>query len=329
MSFAVLHVTKFSGGGGGGIGAHIDRQHIPKNADPDRQDLNKELITPRSTSMKKDIDTRIQEGYTSTRKIRKDAVRAVGVILSGSHEQMKKIEAEGKINEWADKNLEFCQKRFGSDNIVRFTLHMDEKTPHIHAVFTPITEDGRLHFKSFIDGKRALTKLQDDYAKEMAEYGLIRGREHSRTKHQTTREYYAKIEDVEPIELKTNILGQPQKGEEERINEEFKKIQMLTEAERTKSRAILDDLRGQKDKVKDLTEEIKIEQNNAVKMRKSFLKAQDLLKKIVINKDTKVFVDVQKFFLQQEEKKQQPKTQEEKPQPQEEPKQRRSRGIGL
>src|SRR5690554_7908044 len=79
MSFAVLHVTKFAGSGSGGIGAHIDRKHTPKNADPARTELNREIIPPRSSSMKKDIDERIQEGYTSTRKIRTDAVRAVGV----------------------------------------------------------------------------------------------------------------------------------------------------------------------------------------------------------------------------------------------------------
>lgn len=130
MSFAVLHVTKFAGSGSGGIGAHIDRKHTPKNADPARTELNREIIPPRSSSMKKDIDERIQEGYTSTRKIRTDAVRAVGVILSGSHEQMKKIQASGRLDEWCQANLKFAQDKFGKDNLIRFTLHMDEKTPH-------------------------------------------------------------------------------------------------------------------------------------------------------------------------------------------------------
>lgn len=166
MSFAVLHVTKFAGSGGGGIGAHIDRKHTPKNADPARTELNREIIPPRSSSMKKDIDERIQEGYTSTRKIRTDAVRAVGVILSGSHEQMKEIQKSGRLDEWCQANLKFAQDKFGKDNLIRFTLHMDEKTPHIHAVFTPI-KDGKLHYKSFVDGKKGLTQLQDDYAREM------------------------------------------------------------------------------------------------------------------------------------------------------------------
>lgn len=224
MSYAVLHVSKLSGGGGGGIGAHIDRKHTPKNADPERKHLNKELIEPRSPSMKKDIDERIKEGYTSSRKIRKDAVKAVGIILSGSHERMKKIEKDGRLDEWCQDNIKFVEKRFGKENLIRCTLHMDEKTPHLHVVFTPITEDGRLHFKTFLDGKKDLTKLQDDYGKEMGKYGLKRGLEQSRAKHTTTREYYAKLENVPPIEIKTGVLGRPKEGENERITEEFKRM---------------------------------------------------------------------------------------------------------
>ena len=36
------------------------------------------------------------------------------------------------------------QTGIGEENITRFAVHLDEKTPHIHCVFVPITEDGRL-----------------------------------------------------------------------------------------------------------------------------------------------------------------------------------------
>ncbi len=222
-SFAVLHVTKISGSGAGGIGAHISRNHTPANADPERAHLNQELVKPRSSSLKKDIDQRIQEGYTSDRKIRKDAVRAVGVILSGSPDQMKKIEKDGRLDEWCQANKKFIQERFGKDNVLRCTLHMDEATPHIHAVFTPI-KDGKLRFKDFLDGKKGLTRLQDDYAKEMANFGLKRGFKQTRAKHITTRQYYAQLEAVPPVQIKKNLLGHPKAGEEERLSDEFKKI---------------------------------------------------------------------------------------------------------
>jgi hypothetical protein len=223
-SFAVLHVKKISGSGAGGIGSHISRKHTPANADPERIHLNQELVKSRSNSLKQDIDERIREGYTSKRKIRTDAVRAVGVILSGSPEEMKKIEKDGRLDEWCQANKKFVQERFGKDNVLRCTLHMDERTPHLHAVFTPITKDGKLHFKSFIDGKKGLTRLQDEYAKEMANFGLKRGLKQSVARHTTTREYYARLEAVPPVAIQKNMLGQPKNGEEERLTDEFKKI---------------------------------------------------------------------------------------------------------
>lgn len=216
--FAVLHVTKLDVGG---IGAHIDRKHTPHNADPERAQLNVEFIESSTGSLKKDIDKRIAEGYTSERKIRTDAVKAVGVILSGSPEQMKEIEKNGELDAWCKENLKFAQERFGEANILRFTLHMDEKTPHIHCVFTPL-KDGRLHYKSFVDGKKGLTELQDAYASEMLKFGLKRGLKQSRTPHTTTRQFYASLEAVKPPELKKNLLGVVKDGEAERLHTEAK-----------------------------------------------------------------------------------------------------------
>lgn len=295
MSFAVLHVTKFAGSGSGGIGAHIDRKHTPKNADPARTELNREIIPPRSSSMKKDIDERIQEGYTSTRKIRTDAVRAVGVILSGSHEQMKEVQKSGRLDEWCQANLKFAQDKFGKDNLVRCTLHMDERTPHLHVVFTPITKDGKLHYKSFVNGKTGLTQLQDDYAREMERFGLNRGLKQTRTKHTTTREYYAKLEAVPPVELKKNLIGQPKSGEEERVNEEFKKMKAAAiekERELERFRAAF---RAERQKTDRLTKEIEKKANLVAKL-------ENMIKRLVVNKDLNLLKQLEQVFTKTDKK---------------------------
>lgn len=294
MSFAVLHVSKLSGSGSGGIGAHIDRKHTPKNADPARTELNREIIPPRSSSMKKDIDERIQEGYTSTRKIRTDAVRAVGVILSGSHEQMKEVQKSGRLDEWCQANLKFAQDKFGKDNLVRFTLHMDEKTPHIHAVFTPI-KDGKLHYKSFVDGKNGLTQLQDDYARKMERFGLNRGLKQTRTKHTTTREYYAKLEAVPPVAIQKNILGQPKSGEEERINEEFKKIKAAAIEKEHESGRFRGAFRAERQKTDRLTGEVEKKANLAAKF-------ENWIKRLVVNKDINLLKELEQAFTKPEKK---------------------------
>lgn len=275
-NFAVLHITKFKGSSGG-IGAHIDRKHTPKNADPDKAHLNREFIKSPTGSLQKDIDKRISEGYNGKREIRKDAVKAVGVILSGSHQQMKRLKAEGRLEEWSQANLKFAQERFGKDNLVRFSLHMDEKTPHVHAVFTPIAEDGRLHYKSFIDGKKDLTKLQNDYAQSMERFGLSRGLEQSRAKHITTRQYYAHMHS-EPVEIQTNLIGRPKQGEEERIND----IVANLKGNLVQNQAELERKSRQVDMDKQIKEKLKNELKNAHETNSSNL---TIVKKALLDKD--------------------------------------------
>ena len=58
--------------------------------------------------------------------------------MTGSHEQMKKIENNPQARKaWINSNLEFMKKEYGEKNIVRFSVHRDEKTMHIHAVTVP------------------------------------------------------------------------------------------------------------------------------------------------------------------------------------------------
>ena len=111
--------------------------------------------------------------YNIQRKIRSDAVKALGVIMTGSHQRMKEIEQDSTLfKEWKKANYEFACYEFGKDNIVRMTLHLDEKTPHFHCVFVPITKDGGLSAKHYINGKKTLRDLQDRYAQRMSRFGL-------------------------------------------------------------------------------------------------------------------------------------------------------------
>ena len=44
---------------------------------------------------------------------------------------------------------------------------MDEKTPHMHLSFVPLTEDGRLSAKEIVGNKKKLTQWQDEFWKHM------------------------------------------------------------------------------------------------------------------------------------------------------------------
>lgn len=47
---------------------------------------------------------------------------------------------------------DFLIQRVGRDNIVSAVVYMEEKTPHMHLTFVPLTEDNRLSAKEiFVD----------------------------------------------------------------------------------------------------------------------------------------------------------------------------------
>ena len=55
------------------------------------------------------------------------------------------------------------EKKVGRGNIFSAVVHMDEKTPHLHLCFTPITEDGRLSAKEILGNRAQLSQWQDEF----------------------------------------------------------------------------------------------------------------------------------------------------------------------
>lgn len=194
--FSVLHINKYKSLGG--IGSHIDRRHIAANVDPLRTHLNEDSVYIFSSEMnlEKSVAKRIAEGYTKSRVIRKDAVKALGVIMGGSHERMQEIEEDVALfAAWKQANYDFVCQEFGRENIVRFSLHRDERTPHFHCVFVPITSDGRLSADHFVGTPAKLRAYQDRYAGIMKKFGLQRGihKELTKREHVTSKDYYKTI----------------------------------------------------------------------------------------------------------------------------------------
>lgn len=56
---------------------------------------------------------------------------------------MKRIEEEGRLDEWCADNLKYFADTFGKENIVAAHLHRDEETPHIHVTLVPIVKGER------------------------------------------------------------------------------------------------------------------------------------------------------------------------------------------
>lgn len=212
MGFAVFHPGKGSGAGGG-IGSHIDRaegqEHTYPHADAARRALNTNRVLPSGrhlVNLSEAINERIKEGYTGKKAIRKDGVRFLSLVLTGTHEDMiqlaKDLEA---FKKWQQANYDFVKKEFGEANIMRFTLHMDEKTPHIHAIVVPLTSDGRLSAKELMGNKKNLSLRQDRYAEAMETFGLIRGVRDSKANHTGEGWYLEQLREAKEAQNKPAI----------------------------------------------------------------------------------------------------------------------------
>ena len=96
-----------------------------------------------------------------------------------------------EIQAFFQRAADFLIGRVGRENIVSAVVHMDEKTPHLHLTFVPLTKDNRLCAKEIIGNRANLTKWQDDFHAYMVEKypDLERGESASRTgrKHIPTR----------------------------------------------------------------------------------------------------------------------------------------------
>lgn len=243
-NYAVLHSQKNSGSSGG-LGNHIDRkegkEHSFLNADKNRRHLNKEFAEEKFKGLKlsEAIDKRIEEGYNGNRKIRTDAVKSVNHIFSGSNERMLQIFSdEKKKMEWLRENYKFACREFGKDNIVRFTLHMDEKTPHIHCVAVPLTKDGRLSAKEIIGNRKQMELRQDRYAEAMNKFGLERGISAKLTKarHETAKEWNRKVAnniENKPFEEVKSFLGINKSKTIEKAKNELKTLQFKIAEQKT------------------------------------------------------------------------------------------------
>lgn len=153
--------------------------------------------------------------YTKSKAIRKDAVTHINFIISGDHDtlhnmfmqdvaQMKR-DSTGKtqfprIRRWAMDNYKWlAEKAGGANNVVTFAVHLDESTPHIQATIVPMyynkeTKECRLNHKRFCDGPYQMKQLRTDHAEKVGKkYGLDRGFEGSKAKHEPISLWYKRL----------------------------------------------------------------------------------------------------------------------------------------
>lgn len=214
------------------MSAHIERTVHPKNADRTRTHLNRELVQfPEGVRNRTQAIAHRIETAGIRRKVSANQVKAIRILLTGSNRDMKQMEAEGRIEDWCNDSLKWIRETYGEQNLVSAVLHMDEKTPHIHATVIPIVtgerrkagqeeQNGKKKYRKKnpqdvrlcaddVMARHRLKHYQDTYAQAMNKYGLQRGVDGSLAKHISTMQYYKQLVEQQDSlqENIENLLG--------------------------------------------------------------------------------------------------------------------------
>ena len=214
------------------MSAHIERTVHPKNADRTRTHLNRELVQfPEGVRNRTQAIAHRIETAGIRRKVSANQVKAIRILLTGSNKDMKQMEAEGRIEDWCNDSLKWIRETYGEQNLVSAVLHMDEKTPHIHATVIPIVtgerrkagqeeQNGEKKYRKKnpqdvrlcaddVMARHRLKHYQDTYAQAMNKYGLQRGVDGSLAKHISTMQYYKQLVEQQDSlqENIENLLG--------------------------------------------------------------------------------------------------------------------------
>ena len=111
-----------------------------------------------------------------------------------------------EIEQWAKDVYDWCVRRYGQENIIGFQIHLDESSPHIHALIVPVgqrTKSGRecvmwsaKFGKNCYEYGRILREMHTSLYEEVgSKYGLERGDsiEGRHVSHLSKRDYIRKL----------------------------------------------------------------------------------------------------------------------------------------
>lgn len=192
MSYGVVRAQKFGSGSVKGIQIHDRREksgisHTNKDIYWSKTHLNYDLCPIQNKNFNKAVKERIEQ-LPLKRSVRKDAVVMAQILVTSDHEFFEDLTEERQRSFFED-SYEFLKKRYGENNIISSTVHLDEKTPHMHFNFVPVTADGRLSAKSVLT-RQSLIEQQDLFFEKVGKkYGLQRGERGGIKIHLETAEF--------------------------------------------------------------------------------------------------------------------------------------------
>ena len=164
--YGILRFKKYKGPAISPIEAHNERTKEQYASNPDidtsRSRYNLHLVQPQGR-YREDADRMIAAAHC---RVRKDSVRVVEALVTASPEFFKD-KSRSEVKAYFEYALEFLRSKQDSKTFISAVVHMDEKTPHLHLCFVPLTADGRLSAKEIVGNKKKLTWWQDEFWEHM------------------------------------------------------------------------------------------------------------------------------------------------------------------
>ena len=205
----------------GQIGAHNKRDKKAYKSNPDivvSKTKNNIDIVPLSEKytkgyyeLVKEYKQEYEEKQKTTREDRRkpfnkmlddsNSVVADELLFTSDNDFFKNM-SKKDIKKWGDTCMDFVYNDLGykKEQVLHATIHMDEKTPHLHCVVVPLVrkfdkrtnqEKWTISKKQYIKDKIHLSTLQDKYWERMKNkgYNLERGIKHSDNEHISIKEF--------------------------------------------------------------------------------------------------------------------------------------------
>ena len=251
-------------------------------------------------------------------------------LLFTSDNDFFKGMSKKEIKKWADTCMEFVYNDLGykKEQILHATIHMDEKTPHLHCVVVPLirkfdkrtnTEKWTISKKQYIRDKNHLSELQDKYYERLINNGfkLERGIKNSDNEHISVKEFkkitkkldnrlekqnYLMTRDYEELEEKLKTSKPTITGKEVKIDKDtydtlnrFMSTSKQVIKEIPKNQALFNELNDYTHNYRQLEKE---KHNVEIEVRKLEIKNEELEKEnkrlydFIIN----IFQTLKKFF---------------------------------
>ena len=180
--YAIMRFAKYKGPEITNIEAHNERRKEKYASNPDidqsRSKYNFHLIEP-SGRYRAEAERQISAAGCRTRT---DSVRVVEAMFTATPEFFKGKKLS-QIRQYFEEALRFFEQYQSKETILSTVVHMDEKTPHMHLSFVPLTPDGHLSAKDIVGNKKKLTWWQDKFWEHMVQKypDLERGESASQT----------------------------------------------------------------------------------------------------------------------------------------------------